>query len=259
MNKFINNTLVHWTGRNKNDENAFEVLKKIISSQKIYLSYCPNHPTPVDEPSTRENINDKKTMMVCFTDLPLKYSKTFCKKFGTFGIGFNKKKMIEYGANPVFYTTAKHLDRIKNTNSLINKLISEEIDREWKDENLNNGIGENYQFTGEQLYALNELFGFTQEFSYKDRDENYYQREWRINYETLPIEVGKGAEKIGYGGMHHKVKGKFLCEMKFAIEDIDYIILPKSFKRKEEITELPGNKFVIYEAAVEGKWWVKYI
>jgi hypothetical protein len=260
MDNYINSTLVHWTGRDKNDENAFEILKKIISSQKIHLSYCPNHATPVDETSTKDNINDKQTMMVCFTDLPLKYSSTFCAKFGTFGIGFKKSKMIEYGANPVFYTTPKHLDRIRNTNSLINKLISEEKDREWKDGNLNEGVGENYQYTGEHLYALNELFGFTQEFSYKDRDENYYQREWRINYETLPLEVGKGAEKVGYGGIHQEIRGKILCEMKFAIEDIDYLILPKSFfKRKNEITEVACIKLLIYEVAVEGKWWKKYI
>lgn len=28
MDNYINSTLVHWTGRDKNDETAFEILKK---------------------------------------------------------------------------------------------------------------------------------------------------------------------------------------------------------------------------------------
>jgi hypothetical protein len=260
MDKYISNTLIHWTGREKDDEKSFEILKSIISKQIIYLSYCPNYATPVIASTTKDNINDKKTMMICFTDLPLIYSKEFCSKFGTFGVGFKKTKMIEYGANPVMYTTAKHLERIKSTNSLINKLLSEEVDREWKDAKLNDDLGDHYQFNSKQLFALNELFGFTQEFSYKERDENYYQREWRLNYETLPFEVGKGAEKVGYGGMHGIVGGKFMCEFKFSLDDIDYIILPKSyFKRKKEISELANDKFKIYEVEVEGKWWRKFI
>ena len=162
--------------------------------------------------------------------------------------------MIEYGANPVLYTTKKHIDRIENVNGLINKLLGEEVDREWR------GEMERYQFTAEQLYSLHEFFGFTQEYSYKERDINYYQREWRLNYDTLPFEVGKGAEKIGYGGMHGLVGGKFMCEMKFSIDDIDYIIMPKSFyKRRNELSELSNDKFLIYEVEVEGKWYKKYI
>ena len=254
MDNYISNTLVHWTGRGKDNENSFEILKSIISKQIIYLSYCPNYGTPTENPTVRDNINDKKTMMVCFTDLPLIYSNEFCSKFGTFGIGFKKEKMIEYGANPVLYTTKKHIDRIENVNGLINKLLGEEVDREWR------GEMERYQFTAEQLYSLHEFFGFTQEYSYKERDINYYQREWRLNYDTLPFEVGKGAEKIGYGGMHGLVGGKFMCEMKFSIDDIDYIIMPKSFyKRRNELSELSNDKFLIYEVEVEGKWYKKYI
>lgn len=254
MDNYINNTLVHWTGRGKENEKSFEILKSIISNQIIYLSYCPNYATPTKNPTTRDNINDKKTMMVCFTDLPLKYSKEFCSKFGTFGVGFKKKKMIEYGANPVLYTTGKHINRVKNVNGLINKLLSEEVDREWKSEM------ERYQYTAVQLYSLQEFFGFTQEFSYKERDENYYQREWRLNYDTLPFEVGKGAEKVGYGGMHGLVNGKFMCEMKFSLDDIEYIIVPRTyFKRRKEISYFTEIKFLIYEDEVEGKWWRKYI
>jgi hypothetical protein len=251
MKDYISNTLVHWTGRGKNDDEAFEALINILKTQLLYLSYCPNYGTPTSTPSTRDNLNDRKTMMICFTDLPLRYSKIFCSKFGRFGIGFKKERMMGYGANPVLYTTTQHLPRIKNINALINKLMSEDIDREWKEEM------ERYQFTSQQLYSLFEFFGFTQEYSYKDRDINYYQREWRLNYETLPIEPGKGAEKVGYGGMHGLVNGKFMCEMKFSLDDIDFIIIPKSyFKRRKELLGINKSKIQIYEVVVENKWWL---
>lgn len=248
MDKYISNTLIHWTGRNKSSDDAFEILKKVISNQIIYLSYCPNYATPLssDVLSTRNGINDRKTMMVCFTDLPLEYSKDFCSKFGTFGIGFKKENMIKYGANPVLYTTNQHLDRMKEISGLIGNLLAKEVDREWRSE------GEPYWFTTEQIYALNEVFGFTQEYMYKDRDNNYYQREWRINYDTLPFESGNGAVKVGYGGMRGIVGGKFMCEMKFSLDDIDYLIIPEKYiSRKDEFNiNIP---ILIYEEVVEGK------
>jgi len=253
MKNYISETLVHWTGRGKTDDKSFEILKSIVLNQILYLSYCPNYGTPTTTPQMRDSITDRKTMMICFTDLPLRYSNEFCTKFGKFGVGFNKDVMMKYGANPVLYTTSKHLDRISEINKLINNLLSKEVDREWK------GEIESYQFTSDQLYSLFEVFGFTQEYAYKDRDNNYYQREWRLNYETLPFESGKGAEKVGNGGMHGMVNGKFMCEMKFAIEDIDYIIVPKSYYRKcSELTNIPKEKIKIYEVVVEGKWWKKY-
>ncbi len=241
MNNYINNTLVHWTGRKKLDEDAFAILVNIVNERKLYLSYCPNY---ADSP-----ISSYKTMMACFTDLPLKYSGDFLSMFGKFGIGFSKDAMIKYGANPVFYTTVSHQGRIIETAGLIQKLLREEVDREWKEGE------ERYQFNSKQLYSLLEVFGFSQEYSYKENHINYYQREWRICYETLPFEAGRPAEKPGNGGIRGNVGGKIMCEMMFAAEDVDYLIVPLKFwNRARKLARLLGCKVMIYEFVVKPKW-----
>jgi hypothetical protein len=37
MPEFISNTLIHWTGRNKPDEVAFEIIEKIINTKNFFL------------------------------------------------------------------------------------------------------------------------------------------------------------------------------------------------------------------------------
>ncbi|MEN6502859.1 MAG: abortive infection system antitoxin AbiGi family protein [Tenuifilaceae bacterium] len=241
---YINDTLVHWTGRAKDDDSAFEILKSIVTKQLLWLTKAPNFGS---------TIRDKETMMVCFTDIPLRFSEKHCSLFGKFGVGFNKNKFIEYGANPVLYLTSTHNSRISEVNTLINRLLGENIDREWREQ------VDRYQFTEDQLYSLFELFSFSQEYKYNDNHINYYQREWRIGYETLTPKIGGDPTIPGQSGIRGIVNGKMRCEMKFAPEDIDYIILPKShYKRKNEILDIVDCKVKIYEVEVERKWWKKF-
>jgi hypothetical protein len=43
--------------------------------------------------------------MVCFTDVPLRHSNEHCNRYGRFGIAFHKLKMMNVGAQPVFYAS----------------------------------------------------------------------------------------------------------------------------------------------------------
>jgi hypothetical protein len=243
-NDYINDTLVHWTGRAKDENASFEILKSIVTKQLLWLTPAPNFGS---------TISQKETMMACFTDIPLKYSKDHCFLFGKFGIGFNKNKFIEYGANPVLYLTPTHNTRINEVNSLINRLLRENVDREWREQ------VDRYQFTEDQLYSLFELFGFYQEYRYNDNHINYYQREWRIVYDTLSSKSGGDPIVPGQSGMRGIVSGKMRCEMKFALEDIEYLILPKAYcKRKNEILEVVNCKVKIYEVEVERKCWKRF-
>ena len=244
MKDYINNTLVHWTGREKDDDSAFDVLKSIVNNQMLWLTPAPNFGSTIPE---------KETMMICFTDIPLKFSKEHCSLFGKFGVGFKKENFINYGANPVQYLTSVHNNRISEVNTLINELLQKNVDREWKKEM------EKYQFSEEQLYSLLELFGFTQEYKYNNNHINYYQREWRIDYQTLTPKIGGNPTIPGQSGLRGNISGKFRCEMKFAIEDIDYIVLPKShYKRRNEILDNVNCEVKIYEVEVENKWWKKF-
>ncbi len=227
MPGFISNTLTHWTGRDKTDEVAFDIIKKIISTKKMLLTFCPNYPR------LPENLQ-LKTMMICFTDIPLNLSREQCERFGKFGIGFSKEVMMGYGANPVLYTTREMNEKVETFISLIGRLQSEEVDREWKDATLNYDFGDRYQFTSEQFYSLVELAGFMQNYQYSERSVDYYQREWRINYATLPIAIGEQPQIIPgqgaiYGSIGEGNRKKIACSMLYDLNDIDYIIVPRNF------------------------------
>ena len=227
MPDFISNTLTHWTGRDKTDETAFSIVEQIITSKKLLLTYCPNYPRLAPN-------RQLKTMMICFTDIPLNLSHEQCDRFGKFGIGFSKEVMIRYGANPVLYTTREMNDRVEKFISLIGKLQSEEVDREWRDAALNDDAGDRYQFNSEQFYAMAELAGFMQNYQYSDTSIDYYQREWRINYETLPKALGlEPQENPGQGAIHGSIgegeRRRVVCSMLFDLNDIDYLVVPRAF------------------------------
>ena len=40
MPDFISNTLTHWVGRGKADEVSFDIIKQIIATRKLLLTYC---------------------------------------------------------------------------------------------------------------------------------------------------------------------------------------------------------------------------
>lgn len=176
MRAYVNNTLVHWTGRGQTASDALSALTSICDEKLLRLSYYPNY---VSEEY------DKKSAMVCFTDIPLWHAKEHCRRFGKFGIGFKKEKMIGYGANPALYTTAQHFSRIKQLSVLLERMEDLEKDREWKEE------VEPYNFTEDETVAFQEVTDFLQEYSYKSQDHSeyvtYYQREWRLTFRSLPF------------------------------------------------------------------------
>jgi hypothetical protein len=231
MPDFISNTLTHWSGRNKPEADAFEIIENIVNTKKLLLNYCPSYPNFPEALRLR-------IMMICFTDLPLNLSQEQCERFGKFGIGFSKEKMIDYGANPVLYTTSTMNEKVENFISLIGRLQGEEVDREWRDATLNDDVGDRYQFSSEQLYALVEIAGFMQNYQYNDNSVDYYQREWRINYETLPKAIGGENLNPGEGAIHGNIgegdNTRIACSMRFDLDDIDFIVVPREFQDQAE-------------------------
>ncbi len=91
----ISEFLTHWTGRDKKDVEAFNILSKIIETKQ--LKFSQNTITPALSKATVKN------QMICFTDTPIIQSLKHCEKYNQFGISFNKESLIDYGANPVLY------------------------------------------------------------------------------------------------------------------------------------------------------------
>jgi hypothetical protein len=243
MPDFISDTLMHWTGRNKPEDQAFDIIRRIVESRKLLLTYCPNYTDLPEKLAT-------KTQMVCFTDIPLSLSREHCESFGEFGVGFNKKRMMAYGANPVLYTTDEMRNKVHAFISLVKKLHSEEVDRESRSQ------GDRYQFTSEQFWALFDMMGLTQEYSYDDDRINYYQREWRISYNALIMGhvKGGGPQTIpGQGAMFGRIPNtdKFACSMLFDVGDIDYLVVPEAFRDRAALLANPiGCPVKIYEQEV---------
>lgn len=239
LRAYVNNTLVHWTGRGQTDFDALSALASICDEKLLRLSYCPNY---VSEEY------DKKSAMVCFTDIPLWHAKEHCRRFGKFGIGFKKEKMIGYGANPALYTTGQHFSRIKQLSGLLERMEDLEKDREWKEE------VEPYNFTEDETVAFQEVTDFLQEYSYKSQDSSeyvtYYQREWRLTFRSLPFAGGTKPQNPGMSCFYIR-NGKSYSTVKFSNDDVDYIVVPaKYWLHGRRLAKQMGCKLKIYELSV---------
>jgi hypothetical protein len=231
----ISESLVHWTGRKKSDDEAFAALKNICNERELWLAYCPTYGIV----GFQEKIN-----MVCFTDIPLHLSAFHCSQFGRFGIGFHKAKMIEYGANPVFYTTNTHFNRIVQLTSLVNRMHDLEKDREWKEEL------EKYHFKEQETMTLIDLYGFLQEYSHNDKLP-YYQREWRLIFHMQPFAGGSTPQTPGMTCFRIK-DGISHPTFKFSEKDVSQIIVTRAFAKQGAQIAVPfGCEVKIYEDEVE--------
>lgn len=239
LRAYVNNTLVHWTGRGRTDSEAFAALTSICDEKILRLSHCPNY---VSEEYKKESA------MACFTDIPLWHAKEHCRRFGRFGIGFMKEKMIGYGANPALYTTAEHFSRIKRLSGLLERMEDLERDREWK------GEVEPYNFTEDETLAFQEVTDFLQEYSYKCQDLSgyvtYYQREWRLTFRSLPFAGGSRPQDPGMSCFYTR-DGKSYSTFKFSSEDVDYIVVPARYWCPgRRLARKMGCKLKVYELSV---------
>jgi hypothetical protein len=167
----ISKYLTHWTGRGKTSDEAFDIVRKIVESKKFKLSSCPNN--------FRNTTGSTNSVpMVCFTETPIKQSHDHCKRFGFFGIGFDKCEMIKLGANPVFYiTNARKYYQEKFKNIYWNELqeylgVQTEIP---------------FDIRNTLSWFLASTQPYTDDFNGKTR-EYYSQREWRI-IRLLPFDI----------------------------------------------------------------------
>jgi hypothetical protein len=121
-------------------------------------------------------------------------------------------------------------------------------DREWKED------FERYQFTDEQFLALHETTEFTQEYSYKNSDEanylTYYQREWRLTFNSFPFAGGNKPHEPGTSCFYHR-NGRSYQIFKFSPNDVEYLIVPlRYFLRARKLAKKLPCKVKIYEFSV---------
>ena len=205
-----NKTLLHFTGRNKTDDEAFGILKKILETSELLLSYCPTF---------AKEIFEKQFVMACFTDPDKVNIKQHHENFGRFAVAFKRKEMEEYGANPVLYITPTNLKHIESQIGLLRKFEDLNKDRDWKEEM------EPYQFSEEELLS----FYFTTGLS-----------EWRILYQP-DLYQGLGREHDPGIIRPSTLNDNLVGYMKFRKEDVSHIFVPQGYTQKAK-DEILGTK-----------------
>jgi hypothetical protein len=211
---YISNYLIHWTGK-KGDPCGAETLSIIASTCELLFSYNRIH--------TFDMYHQIHEKMICFTDVPLTHSLHHCQRYGRFGIAFQKLKLMNMGAQPVFYVSHVWKDDM----DIIYKFLQEQT--------------ENTTLEPTLFRALHRHFYFMQRFSDKRADEKdiyYYEREWRLGSQSLPTleELDRANAKYhcieeGYPRYigKRRVNGE---DEYFAFEpdDVAFLIAPDSWK-----------------------------
>lgn len=210
-NGYISNYLIHWTGKD-GDERGANVLSAIASTLRLLLSYNRLHVFDLSH-----EIHEK---MVCFTDVPLRHSSEHCNRYGKFGIALHKLKLMNVGAQPVFYAShaCKHdMDKIFGF-----------LQAKSQQTTLPNGL----------FQALHRHFYFIQRLSdgRADRDDTfYYEREWRLGAQSLVPKETLRRPNAKYrskqeGYQHYT--GELVTEgdksyFAFAKNDVAFLIAPR--------------------------------
>lgn len=235
-NGYISDYLVHWTGR-KGLREGFTNLISILEYNRLKLGTNPfvwlDFNTPVI------------TNMVCFTDVPIRYSRDHCARYGKFGIAFLKRSLANVGAHPVFYYTHSMQQDI---NKIINFLCDDRQTR---------------TFPVDIYEALKRHFYFCQEYGQNridSRDAFYYEREWRLGEDTLEEGYGQDGTKTRrwqtgksnyFGKLVRDGNSSFF---EFKDENITFVILPRRYENIFRKT--CGNRNLeikIYEDIVDSK------
>lgn len=192
-------TLFHFT-------NKYEIIEKILTPQTSGLKFSRIY----------EKIPGTKlayyTDSISFCDIPLSMIKNHVNWYGAYAIGLKKSVAKKLGATPVFYCHSKTVG-IPHSNNKKSKEFYENCP--W----FTSRIKQSY---GKQAFENNG------EISYKNR-KFYNEREWRIiaSFENMElIDYQKESDLMNY--LSNNPSKKQFDNVRFNIEDIEYIILEKS-------------------------------
>jgi Putative abortive phage resistance protein AbiGi, antitoxin len=202
-NGYISDYLIHWTGKN-GDEHGASVLSIIGSTLQLLLSDNCFH--------IFDQCHEVQEKMVCFTDVPLQHSSEHCKRYGRFGIVFHKLRLMNVGAQPVFY--ASHT--CKRDMDTIFHFLQEQVQQPTLPEDL--------------FRALHRHFYFIQRLSDGRADSHdafYYEREWRLGEQTLKSEEKPYAPYTG-----RLVIADNKPYFAFNVEDVAFLIAPSDCHAK---------------------------
>lgn len=233
ISQYVSPWLIHWTART-GDHAGLENLNAILSTQLLKLSENQIFKLRVS--------GGVKTLMVCFTDVPLPFSTKHCARYGRFGIAFDKRKLTRKGAQPVFYVTPGCREDVK-------KILRYILDPS-SDSNVPKPI----------LEALQKHFYFIQEFSegsIDSEDAYYYEREWRLGEQALApedlwqlpnpkTEIKKAGFSAHYGKRVVRDGASYFA---FDDDDVSFVVCPAAYA--PELQNPKGYEIRLFEDIVK--------
>lgn len=203
---YLGQRLFHFW-RHQNDDQAFDIFTSIM--ERGFLLTCDDGPLicrfSFETMNGREAIDILQRSRVCFTDIPEDKLDSHAKKYGTFGVGFDRRTILRWGGIPVWYLPnhpdGKSLVGIGAyyVRGILNAEVGLEILRglfnKWKSEHLGEyrffeSINWGRRLTRDEveelidsgLRAVQSIQSHVKEMSpHDDNDHAYlYEREWRI-------------------------------------------------------------------------------
>jgi hypothetical protein len=197
----------------KSDEEASSNLNNILKSNLLKASSIPET-IKYFNPSG-PGVGLVLPPICCVAEIPIPFLKLHCNRYGKFGIGFSRNKLIEKRFRPVNYCLDREdfiTSSILNLSLFIENLIDtdEQQSPHLKKENL--------------LDYIHNIECFTKTFSLTELETVYCEREWR-----------------GVGNLI------------FDDEDVKSILVPKSYREKYlEILKIKkSSSLLIYEDMFE--------
>lgn len=231
-NGYVSNFLIHWTGKEK----GFDSLLSILSENRLRFGA-----NVFARLGLRTVTADVKDHMICFTDVPIRYSRDHCDTYGECGIAFEKKFLARLGAQPVFYCTPS-------------------TERDFKEVMRFTIEPGNVKVPQEVMKALRRLLYFSQPYCKDYKGENsycspkasYYEREWRLGLQKFDENYGEdGVASRRYAAGDPLPSGKIIKDDKywyfpFNDADISFVVLPQE-KIADLRCALPSRQLRIVE------------
>lgn len=203
-------------------------LMNILKEGCLYPNYCGEELSTVRYADVKIGIP-----MICFCDIPISLASSHSDRYGKYAIGLKKEWGIENGCNPVLYVT--------NEKVIDAMIFFVEMWKEYrktfnsKDLPLGKQISQFNKILDSNTAKAYEL-GFVKKYDGFHKGEsqcNYDENEWRYiiedgmhdimwMWEKGEYDLWKGAEKPA---PTEEMKN---LGLKFKLEDVNHIILPKN-------------------------------
>lgn len=201
--RYVSNVLWHFTGYNKSDSEAYEILKSIIHNKILRRG----------DYRTKILIQDEYERFgypcLCVCDIPFKELAKHTLRYGKFAIAFNKYDAIKDGNfNPILYVDRNH----KLYEYILNNLIPH-IDPLTKMKEVGLIVEKFLYLLGTQVKPCDLTADLKMDASADDQQTNnfYYDREWRSAFDwefnlknveavIIPESFTKDMKKFLYDG-----------------------------------------------------------